>query len=604
MRASEDDILPLRREVLGPGLEGLLNLLYTTNTERPLGFMLVSADGKIVSIHCREKLKLVVESLVHDKETMPVMVEGWPGFRAYRQALHKKTKVNLPERLSDYDDIIYCMAEWLNQGPNMEAWYLLMFYNETARPEALIQLFDTTRYFLERELELYGQVETLTGSSRFAFALINNLAIGVVAVNTLEQVTWINATGCRLLQIEPGLITGQQVSKLYGDWERARRKILAGESFVDEEGNFIQFNLRDKFFFNAFVIRSQDERQLGYMLTFREYRRVINLVNKYTGSHARFSFDDIIALSPVMIELVEYAKKIADSPSSVLITGESGTGKEVFAQSIHQASSRRDAGFVAINCGAISPTLIESELFGYEEGAFTGARKGGRPGKFELADKGTLFLDEIGEMPPEMQVKLLRAIQEGRITRVGGQKEIPVDVRIIAATNKNPVEEIKKGKFRLDLYYRLNVIPLHIPPLRDRKEDIKPLFRLFLRQKSEELNRRIPYISPLLYDKIQNYFWPGNIRELENYAEQAVLLDGNIPEPGRGLYVSSSNGNVLHVPKPDAEEEPILSLEELEEQAIRKAVSRYGNNISQVARMLKISRNTLYLKMRKYNIPY
>lgn len=604
MYGPEDDILPLRREVLGPGLEGLLNLLYTTDTVRPLGFMLVAAEGKIVSIHARKKLKQKVESLVQDQETMPVIDESWPGYRAYRQALLKKSRVNIPERFSGDEDIIYCMAEWLKQGPEMEAWYLLMFYSENARPEPLTQLFDTTRYFLERELQLYEQVETLTGSSRFAFALVNNLAIGVIAINTLEQITWINATGCRFLQTEPSSVTGLQISKLYGDWDRARRKILAGETFVDEEGNFLQFNIRDKFFFNAFVIRSQDDRQLGYMLTFREYRRVINLVNKYTGSHARFSFDDIIALSPAMVEVVEYAKKIADSPSSVLITGESGTGKEVFAQSIHQASSRRDAGFVAINCGAISPTLIESELFGYEEGSFTGARKGGRPGKFELADKGTLFLDEIGEMPPEMQVKLLRAIQEGRITRVGGQKEIPVDVRIIAATNKNPVEEIKKGKFRLDLYYRLNVIPLHIPPLRERKEDIKPLFRLFLRQKAEELNRRIPYISPLLFDKIQNYSWPGNIRELENYAEQAVLLDGNIPIPGRGPHVSVPNANDNPALAAVAEEEPILSLEEMEALAIRKAVTRYGNNLSQVARMLKISRNTLYLKMRKYNIPY
>ena len=598
-----DDILPMRAEVLTPGLEGVINLLWQTHGSGPLGFMLVAADGRIISLHHKGELEEALGPFSPPADE-PLLIEEWfPGYRAFRQAKLKGQKVSLPDKLPNSQKIIFTLCDRLNPGPSQEEWYLLMFYSEDADQENFSSLFDITRYFLERESGLYAQVEALTSSSRFAYALVNNLAIGVLAINPMEQITWVNATGCRLMQTEAASITGLQISKIYADWDRARRKILSGETFVDEEGNFLQFNLRDKFFFNAFVIRSQDERQLGFMVTFREYRRVINLVNKYTGSHARFSFDDIIALSPAIIELVEYAKKIADSPSSVLITGESGTGKEVFAQSIHQASSRRDAGFVAINCGAISPTLIESELFGYEEGAFTGARKGGRPGKFELADKGTLFLDEIGEMPPEMQVKLLRAIQEGRITRVGGQKEIPVDVRIIAATNRNPVEEIKKGKFRLDLYYRLNVIPLHIPPLRERREDIKPLFRLFLKQKAEELNRRIPYISPLLFDKIQNYSWPGNIRELENYAEQAVLLDGNVPEPGRGMQMPVSTAGPA-ITFDNADEERILSLEELEAEAIRKAVSKYGNNLSQAARILKISRNTLYLKLKKYNIPY
>ncbi|MDN5328328.1 MAG: sigma-54 dependent transcriptional regulator, acetoin dehydrogenase operon transcriptional [Bacteroidales bacterium] len=603
MHGWEDDFLPQRAEVLKPGLEGLLNLLWQTQGSKPYGFMLISSDGSILSFHPKGGLEEAIGSLtVLGEETLHIE-EWFPGYRAFMQARIKQQKIILPEKLPNTGEVIYSICDRLNTGLDQEAGYLLMFCPEEGEQEKFSGLFDIIRYFLERELVLYGRVETLSNANRFAYALVNNLAIGVLVINPLEQITWVNATGCRLLQTDYSSVVNLPISKIYADWERARRRILAGETFVDEEGNFLQFNLRDKFFFNAFVIRSQDERQLGYMVTFREFRRVINLVNKYTGSHARFSFDDIIALSPTMIELVEYAKKIADSPSSVLITGESGTGKEVFAQSIHQASSRKDAGFVAINCGAISPTLIESELFGYEEGAFTGARKGGRPGKFELADKGTLFLDEIGEMPPEMQVKLLRAIQEGRITRVGGQKEIPVDVRIIAATNRNPVEEIKKGKFRLDLYYRLNVIPLHIPPLRERKEDIKPLFRLFLKQKAEELNRRIPYISPILFEKIQNYYWPGNIRELENYAEQAVLLDGNIPEPGRGMQMPVSTTNIAPLPQ-KRDEDKILSLDEAEAEAIHKAVLKCNNNLSQAARVLKISRNTLYLKLRKYNIPY
>lgn len=198
----------------------------------------------------------------------------------------------------------------------------------------------------------------------------------------------------------------------------------------------------------------------------------------------------MFALSPAMLKLKQQAQKIAKESSTVLLSGESGTGKEVVAQSIHNASLRKGAPFIALNCGALAESLIESELFGYEDGAFTGAKRGGAPGKFELANHGTLFLDEIGEMPADMQVRLLRSIQEGSVTRIGGEKEIKLDVRIIAATNKNLEEEIKQGNFRLDLYYRLNVIHLKIPPpLRKRKDDILPMARFFCPSKSRKTRR-------------------------------------------------------------------------------------------------------------------
>lgn len=194
-------------------------------------------------------------------------------------------------------------------------------------------------------------------------------------------------------------------------------------------------------------------------------------------------------------DTLRYAKAVANSPTTILITGESGTGKEVFAQEIHNASERSGEAFVVLNCGAISPSLIESELFGYADGAFTGAKKGGNPGKFELANNGTLFLDEIGEMPLDMQVRLLRALQESAVNRIGSEKTVPVDVRIIAATNKNLEDEIKNNKFRLDLFYRINVIPLHIPSLRDRKEDLMPLLKYFLKHKAAKLKKSIPQIE-------------------------------------------------------------------------------------------------------------
>jgi transcriptional regulator with PAS, ATPase and Fis domain len=314
---------------------------------------------------------------------------------------------------------------------------------------------------------------------------------------------------------------------------------------------------------------------------------------------ARFTFSDIIAKSPVMRQLVDYAKIISDSPSTVLIEGESGTGKEVFAQSIHNASSRSRMNFVAINCAAIPDNLIESELFGYSDGAFTGAKKGGLPGKFELAHKGTLFLDEIGEMSTEMQAKLLRAIQEGAITRIGGNKNIKVDVRLIAASNKDLKHEIEKETFRLDLFYRLSVIPIKIPPLRERKEDLPSLMRLFLKAKSKKLNKPLPQIRYTLLQELLDYTWPGNIRELENYIEQLVNLSSD--KSLQTYKHATQSPNIIPAPEKKVAGPPI-SLAQMEQLLIRETLDYYSNNISKTAQSLGISRNTLYQKLKRMGL--
>ena len=454
---------------------------------------------------------------------------------------------------------------------------------------------------IENNLKNISIHKQLLESNQYAFTLMNNLVFGVFAIDLNDEIHWVNDTACRHLNIRRLQLIGRPISELFKPWDSIRRRVLLGESYVDEEGQLKTNNGNEKFMLNIYPINTPEGEILGYMLTFRELRRMLNLVNKYSGSHARFTFDDIIGSSTAISELVQYARKIAQSPSSILITGESGTGKEVFAQAIHNASNRRDAAFVAINCGAISPTLIESELFGYEDGAFTGARKGGRAGKFELADKGTLFLDEIGEMHIEMQVKLLRTIQEGCVTRIGGDKEIKTDVRIIAATNKNLSEEVKKGRFRLDLYYRLNVVPLRIPPLRQRQEDIKALVRFFLKQKAVELSKRIPYISPMLNEKIEKHPWPGNIRELENFIEKTVLLDGKISE-----ITSSENGTTSSAESfekaPEAIVSTPISFEEAEKHAMLLALKHYEGNITHASKFLGISRNTFYQKAKKYQL--
>ena len=302
--------------------------------------------------------------------------------------------------------------------------------------------------------------------------------------------------------------------------------------------------------------------------------------------------------------------KIANSTSSVLITGESGTGKEVIARAIHSQSNRRNKPFIAINCAAIPEALLESELFGYAKGAFSGASNSGRIGKFELANGGIIFLDEIGEMPLDMQVNLLRVLQESRVTRLGGSTEIPIDVRVIAATNKNLKEEVNKGNFREDLYYRLCVIPITLPPLRERKDDVQKLMEYFLTIKSFKLNKPIPKINDELYSNLLSYSWPGNIRQLENYIENIVNLEGNISfnlwdeEPKKdfnneNIYKCNVNENNNQLCE---NENNNLNLNFLERKTIEKAILKFGNNMTKTAKELGISRNTLYLKIKKYGI--
>lgn len=315
---------------------------------------------------------------------------------------------------------------------------------------------------------------------------------------------------------------------------------------------------------------------------------------------ARYTFKDIIGKSNAIKKLIKRSKEIANSPSTILIQGESGTGKEVLAQAIHNYSDRKNYPFIAVNCGAIPSNLIESELFGYEEGAFTGGKRGGHVGKFQVANGGTIFLDEIGDMPLDMQVGLLRVLQEGYITRIGSNVPTAISVRVIAATNKDLKEEVSKNRFREDLYYRLNVIPMYIPTLRERKEDINILIKHFTRIKANKLRKPIPKIEEKMYYDIINYQWPGNIRELENYIENIVNFNG---ESTIELKIEN-NQHHCDIEKNIVKEDEIYvcSLEQLEIKAILACKHKYGKNVSKISRKLGISRNTLYNKMKKYSI--
>lgn len=366
--------------------------------------------------------------------------------------------------------------------------------------------------------------------------------------------------------------------------------LVSGEPLTDEQGYVV-----------------------GGVLFLRPLKQAQSSVNRFSGYHATFQFSDIIGESEEILKAIRMASMAAPTPSNILLQGESGTGKEIFAQAIHNRSEQRNGPFVALNCGVIPRELIGSELFGYVEGAFTGAKRGGKPGKFELASGGTLFLDEISDMPLEQQVALLRVLQEKTVTRIGSDKMITVNVRIICASNKNLLQEVEKGSFRQDLYYRLNVISISIPPLRNRGRDVILLFEYFLDKMGRDRGCKFQ-VKPEVVQCLQQYPWPGNVRELQNMVERAVSLAesetitlAHLPNEIFSFQsaVLTSVQAAVPVQTPPVNfgrEQRRKLLEETERQRILMLLTKHGGNVSMAAREMGISRNTLYRKMRLYEV--
>lgn len=377
-----------------------------------------------------------------------------------------------------------------------------------------------------------------------------------------------------------------------------------GDNFSRQNEFKVLLNDKEYFVMGHLYDLDQDPRRYSKVLIFESTRVMQERFYEITNTVNPLSTFNIIGTSPQTLQMQEEIKKIARSTSTVLITGESGTGKELVATAIWKASDRRENRFIAINCGAIPEPLLESELFGYVKGAFTGADPNGRMGKFELANKGVIFLDEIGDMPLYLQVKLLRVIQERKIIRIGSNQVIPIDVRIIAATNKDLKEMMANNKFREDLYYRLNVIPLKIAPLRERREDIKDLVYYFANRYASLFDKNLLKISEETMDRLYEYPWYGNIRELENTVEFMInmmeedgvldtgTLPANISEPQMETGTVIQNDTAL--------QEAVISLKELERSEILKALRLCGNDTEgkkQAAKKLGIGLATLYRKV-------
>lgn len=372
----------------------------------------------------------------------------------------------------------------------------------------------------------------------------------------------------------------------------------AGEGLRDLDCNFV---LHDRSQLACLVSVCSLE-QGGRIVSLRENRRIRDITRRIIGTQATYTFDTIQGHSRAIQDALHLGRIASRSDSTTLILGESGTGKELFAQAIHNASERASGAFVAVNCGAIPRELVQSELFGHVEGAFTGSARGGSAGKFELADGGTIFLDEIGDMSFDAQVSLLRVLQEGEVTRVGAKKSQRVDVRIIAATHRNLSQAVVDGAFREDLYYRLNVLNLTVPPLRMRRDDIALLAQHFLVRCAHSLRKSVQGISPQALGMLSAHAWPGNVRELENVIERATnLATGALLEP-RDLPLEIAQGQQQPVPEHLRAGTVALDLGTHEANAISAALRDTKGNIRLAAQQLQVSRGGLYNKMKRFGL--
>lgn len=454
-------------------------------------------------------------------------------------------------------------------------------------------------------IEMENKKNELLYKNQCHKVIVNSITDGLLTVDKDGYLTYINEIGVEMLGFKGKNPIGRHVTELV-DFKPVILEVLkTGKGYVDRDV-IVTTSRGEKIRFikTAVPIRDENGELIGVVDTFRKIKAVQNFVNHIIGSYADYCFDDIIGSSSNLAESIRLAKVAANSTSNVLIYGESGTGKELIAHSIHNAGNRRDKPFVSINCSAIPRELLESELFGYEGGAFTGALRKGRIGKFELADGGTLFLDEIGDMPLEMQVKLLRVIQERKITRIGGNNTFDIDVRLITATNKDLLKNSDLGQFRKDLYYRINVLNINLPPLRERKSDINELVDFFIHKMSSKLNKKVNRISQEALMILKQYDWPGNIRELENVIERAInICDGEeitkYVLPQELLEEDRMLENVI-----EFDTHKIEPLDVIEKRVIEKALYATSGNISNTASLLNITRNTVYNKMKKYNIQY
>lgn len=452
---------------------------------------------------------------------------------------------------------------------------------------------------IEKHIKLGQAMQDIDLHSKLLGKIINSISDGLIYFSIDGQIKEINDIAREMLGYSD--TSGLKILNIFS---RDILKIISDENgyIFDEEMNLKTNRGKFKCFVTATPVKDSQGELIGVVAVLKKPSDIHRLANRIAGTQARFTFADIIGSDPCFVKTLNLARKAAKSPSNVLLQGESGTGKELIAQSIHNASNRSPGPFMAINCSAIPKELLESELFGYEEGTFTGALKGGKPEKFELANGGTVLLDEIGDMPINMQATLLRVLQEKSVTRLGSAKSIPVDIRIIAASNQEIQGMVRKGTFREDLFYRLNVVNILLPSLRERKKDIPLLIDYFIKKMNLKLNKSVSGIAQGCLERLIEYPWPGNVRELENIIEYSV----NVCEDNRMIELYCLPDELKDERGREMKQSGITSdhvtLEELEKRYIENILTAYDGNKTVASQVLGIDRGTLYNKIKKYLI--
>jgi len=448
---------------------------------------------------------------------------------------------------------------------------------------------------IESALKTEEKVFELSINNKFLNTIIESISDGLIVINKKGEITHLNSIAGKILGREFHEAIGKPIDKLIrtnfsllnilNNRKGYLEKEIIVTPFYGEESS--QYLLTEK------VVEDSEGESQGVTALFKEMKKVHRLVGNFIGANTRYNFSSIIGNNARLMKAINLAKVASISSCKILIQGES--------QAIHNNSNRKNKPFIAINCAAIPRDLVESELFGYEGGAFTGARKEGRPGKFELAEGGTLFFDEIESMPLEAQPKLLRILESNQLMRVGGNKIIPTNVRIISSSNQDLLLAVEEGNFREDLYYRLNTVIVDIPPLRNRKDDIPILVEYICNKIGQKLSKKKIEVDKEVLKLLYNYNWPGNIRELENILESAILLSkGNCITIGaipKNIKLSKSNSLNNRAKK------EINSLIKVEKETISEALREAKNNISKTSRILGIDRSTLYRKIKKFNTP-
>jgi len=466
---------------------------------------------------------------------------------------------------------------------------------EKAHPHTLGMVVASARA-IENEYRFRKALTEARIAQSFQRTVIYSIPEIIIAIDSSGIISLMNDNAKKVFGPGAHKCVGTNINTL---WKKNNEVLINlinnSESLTDAEVRIFFGQTQADFTLTCSPILSMN-KVTGKLIILNEIKRARTLATRMMGAKANLQFEDIIGRDPEFLETVRLARIASQINSNVLLSGESGTGKDIFAQAIHNSSSRRDGPYLAINCSTIPRDLIASELFGYSEGAFTGSRRGGSQGKFELADGGTLFLDEIGETPLELQVALLRVIEDKSIVRIGGTRVRRINVRIIAATNKDLKEEVRKGTFRADLYYRSNVFMIHMVPLRDRKMDIPLLVDSFLKRMSASMGKEVIDIDKDVLQWFMDYQWPGNVRELQNILERMV----NVADTNKLTVALLPSEIVDERTNEDAEHE-IERVDKMERELImRQLTSKLTKK--EISKKLGISRSTLYRKLEKYDL--